>query len=513
MLTQLRGLFFLCAFMLVSAQVYAVPPETKICDLGELLRSPERMAASGECAALYIKVKDQPISCGLYDKLTKEMKDSWVKASREICGKSEACNEVMAQCAARQLSGKDLSAGNSGQAFSAQAGSNNSQPTRERSLAESTSASNKGTRTNRIGAAAPSAPQGGSSPGSTISSPRSQRSTNSAASSSATTSSVSSSSNSSAGSSSSIGTPDCYVCIYDSTDSMTQAKCQVRGRNARRSGIRNVVVVSHIEALYESEHKNRICGCKNIDMFGIVHGKPGQEDLPFKQIKTLLKVAPQCSNIALTHMNCSGFDSVTKALAEADTLSRDMAKSGYEGTVTVTGNQTVTSDPSSSADVLAQYDIDVSETTDSAVEKAFWSALVKTISPVSTILMTIRAPRRVLLNGAMQKEFCDHVNTPIGFQVCASGVTLALSPCKPVGHVSEVDKGENATQTILCAKDGKRANQSCSYIELKDVPDITLADGRTLLKTLSDFDYGEDGCKYEGQVCLCKWEEPSVCSS
>ena len=294
---------------------------------------------------------------------------------------------------------------------------------------------------------------------------------------------------------------------------MTQAKCQLRGRNARRSGIRNVVVVSHIEALYESEHKNRICGCKNIDMFGIVHGKPGQEDLPFKQIKTLLKVAPQCSNIALTHMNCSGFDSVTKALAEADTLSRDMAKSGHEGTVTVTGNQTVTSDPSYFGQRIAQYDIDVSEKTDSAVVQVAKGALGRTTYSVSTILLTMIAPRRTLLKGATAKEFCDHVNTPIGFQVCASGVTLALSPCKPVGHVSEVHKGENATQTILCAKDGKRANQSCSYIELKDVPDITLADGRTLLKTLSDFDYGEDGCKYEGQVCLCKWEEPSVCSS
>jgi hypothetical protein len=471
------------------------------------------MAASGECAALYIKVKDQPISCGLYDQLTKEMKDSWVKASREICGKSEACSEVMAQCAARQLSGKDLSAGNSGQAFSAQAGSNNSQPPQERSLAGSTSASNKGTRTNRIGAAAPSAPQGGSSPGSTVSSPRSQSSTNSAASSSATTSSASSSSNSSAGSSSSIGTPDCYVCIYDSTDSSAQAKCQVKGRNARRSGIRNVVVVSHIEALYESEHKNTICGCKNIDVFAIVHGKPGQEDLPFKEIKTLLKVAPQCSNINFHNVRCSGFDSVTKALAEADTLSRDMAKSGYKGTVTVTGNQTVTSDPNFLGQRIAQFDIDMSEKTDSAVVQVAASALERTKKSLGVILQTIIAPRAMLLHGAAQKEFCDHVNTPIGFQVCASGVTLALSPCEPVGHVSSVHKGENATQTILCAKDGKRANQSCSYIKLKDVPDITLANGFTLLEVMSAMDYGDDGCRHHGQVCLCKWEEPSVCSS
>ena len=134
------------------------------------------MAAAGECAALYVTIDEQPISCGLYDKLSKEMKDSWVKVSGEICGTSEACGDVMAQCAARQLSGKDLGASGSGQSSSARSSSaqsssgqsssahavsNTSQSSQENARSGSTNATKLGSRKSGSRAPAPSGSQGG----------------------------------------------------------------------------------------------------------------------------------------------------------------------------------------------------------------------------------------------------------------------------------------------------------------------------------------------------------------
>ena len=522
MLAQLRTFCFVCALVVCAAAGHAAPVETKTCDLGELLRTPERMAAAGECAALYVTIDEQPISCGLYDKLSKEMKDWWVKVSGEICGTSEACGDVMAQCAARQLSGKDLGAGvsgqsSSGQSSSAHAVSNTSQPSQENARSGSTNATKLGSRKGGSGAPAPPGSQRGGVPSVYANSARSDQLPPSAGSSSSFTSSASSASSSSAGSSSSSGAPDCYVCIHDE-DLSHKAECQVMAREARRRGIRNVVVGSVMEVLFDSNYREKLCKCKNIDTYISWHGTTGQEDVPFEVVKHLHEIAPACRNFTVDDTACTRFDKLNVAFAEAEELSRHLATLGYSGTVTVTGNQTITAwNPSSEAIEFAKWNIEVHEKIDSSG-----------LSPLQRFLRNLKhVPQKMSVSRQMRKIYgedlvklqrlsvdnvCNQVNTPVSFRVCASGVNLALSPCKPVGHISYVDKGAKATQTIVCAKDGKRANQSCSYIKLKDVPDSTLPDGRKLREYWTDIHFGEDGCGFGGAACLCKWEEPSVCS-
>ena len=523
MLGRLGGLIVGCALALWCADSYAAPHETKLCDLGELLRTPEKIATSDDCAGFYVKVADQPISCGLYDKLSDDMKASWVTTAEEVCGTSESCSEVMAQCAARQISGKDLRGeGASSSSFtssSSEGGSNSSQVTVERSRGSSSSAPQVGRVKDGNGSAVTTTVLRGSARGGQ---PNSQAGTSNlsapgifaarAASQSSTTSAASSSSSSSAGSSSSSSTPDCYVCIYDALDPvLTKANCEVKAKEARRRGIRNVIVADSMEALYDKKYQGKICGCKNIDTFVAIHGSPGGEALPFDEIRTLIEVAPQCSNINFHNLRCSGFDSVTAAVAEAKKLSQEMAKSGYSGTVTVTGNQTVTTDVSPAAHRIAAWDIEKQEELEEELPGNPLGQFISKTRQRRGVAIEEKLLDRIILPSA---QFCsDMVNTPIGFQVCASGVTLALSPCETVGQVSEIDKGSNGNQTIVCAKDGKRANQRCSFVKLNEVPDLTLPSGDKLVDVLKAKGYGEDGCRLAGQVCLCKWDEPSVCSS
>ena len=525
MLGRLGGLIVGCALALWCADSYAAPHETKLCDLGELLRTPEKIATSDDCAGFYVKVADQPISCGLYDKLSDDMKASWVTTAEEVCGTSESCSEVMAQCAARQISGKDLRGeGASSSSFtssSSEGGSNSSQVTVERSRGSSSSSPQVSRVKGGNGSAATTTVLRGSARGGQ---PNSQTGRSNlsdpgifaarAASQSSTTSAASSSSSSSAGSSSSSSTPDCYVCIYDALDPvLTKANCEVKAKEARRRGIRNVIVADSMEALYDKKYHGKICGCKNIDTLVDNHGSPGGEKLPFDEIRTLIEVAPQCSNIKLHNLRCSGFDSVTAAVAEAKKLSQEMAKSGYSGTVTVTGNQTVTHEVAPAAQRIAMMDIQIKEVLEAGLDDNPLGQLLARalIAPkrIMSVVAIKQMDRRVL---AESKYMCDMTNTPIGFQVCASGVSLALSPCETPGHVSVIDKGSNGNQTIVCAKDGKRANQRCSFVKLNEVPDLTLSSGDKLVDRLKERGYGEDGCD-SGQTCLCKWEEPSVCSS
>jgi hypothetical protein len=282
---------------------------------------------------------------------------------------------------------------------------------------------------------------------------------------------------------------------------MLEAECRARAREARRRGITKIVVVPELETL--SKHKKELCECKNIDVLAAVHGQPGEESKPFREITEILEVSPQCSNITFENYRCSGFDSATAALAEAEKLSSDMAKNGYAGTVTVKGVQTVHSVPTT----FAMYSSDIEQA-------------VESLSPFARLKI---APRMLLWKRVLKKggsapvnpysqQFCDSTNTPISFQVCSENVKLVLNSCKVPGQVSEVHKAADATRNIVCAKNGKRANQTCTYVPLSDVPVRDPHTGVDLRDKLKQMGYGENGCDSNEQVCLCKWGEAVTCS-
>jgi hypothetical protein len=295
--------------------------------------------------------------------------------------------------------------------------------------------------------------------------------------------------------------PDCYVCIYDVYDKMAEAECRARAREARRRGITKIVVVPELETL--SKHKKELCECKNIDVLAAVHGKPGEESEPFREIKEILEVAPQCSNITFENFRCSGFDSATAALAEAEKLSSEMAKNGYAGTVTVKGFQTINNVPTTYANLSSRLDLEAES--------------------LPLVVRLIKAPRMLVTKSILKKKesatalsemqhVCDITNTPISFQVCSENVTLALNSCKEPGQVSFLHKSADASQTIVCAKNGKRANQTCTYVPLSGVPVRDPHTGVDLRDKLKQMGYGENGCDSTSKVCLCKWGEAVTCS-
>ena len=275
------------------------------------------------------------------------------------------------------------------------------------------------------------------------------------------------------------GKPDCYVCIYDKHDERLREECEFLANKAKEKG-QIAVVVNQFEAL---DRRKELCECENIDVKAFVHGSPGDEAEPFTEIREILKVAQQCSNITFEDMRCSGFDSADKALRHAKDLSHTMAMNGFGGTVTVNGFQTI------SNYVLDSHIADIK------------AELLNDAGPIQQIL--VRTTLAKLKKSSLQ--MCSYLNTPMGFQVCAQDVKLLLDPCKTPGQVSSLDKGASATTTIVCQIDGKRANQSCSYIKLSDIKDTKLRE------SLRYQGYLEDGCKVSG-ACLCEWKEPEVCS-
>ncbi len=275
------------------------------------------------------------------------------------------------------------------------------------------------------------------------------------------------------------GKPDCYVCIYDKNDERLRRECDFLANKAKENG-QMTVVVDQFEAL---DRRKELCKCKNIDVRAAVHGSPGDEAEPFTEIREILKVAPQCSNITFENMRCSGFDSADKALRHAKDLAHTMAKNGFGGTVTVNGFQTI--NISTLHSLVAELKAE----------------LLNDAGPIQQILV------RTAVAKAKQEslQICSNLNTPMGFQVCAQDVKLLLSPCKTTGQVSIVDKSASATTTIVCQLDGKRANQSCNFIKLNDIKDTKLR------QSLESKGYGEDGCDDTGP-CLCEWKKPEGCA-
>lgn len=498
---------------IIAAPTYAVPLDSALCDLGELLQKPETIADFATCTGFFVKVGEQPITCGLYEDLSADLKSAWAREASKLCAESENCKEVMAECAAKPLASTDIKAPTGGSSSPALPTSSpqpspQSSPTPQvgavKSPSPSTSSVRSGTPTSARSSPTPITIGDGTrsiptiNTGTTLERPPIVTKPTAAPSRSPSpvpTTQI----------------PDCYVCIYDDSDKSFKAECDARAKRARSLGIKKIVVTANHVSL--SDYREELCQCKNIDVLAAVHGSPGDESLPFTETTEILEVAPQCSNITFDNWRCSGFDSVTAAVAEAEKLSKMMAKNGYAGSVTVTGRQSVHS--------MVQSVEMMSATVDEAVD----SALANFVSEDSKITLLERAligsmvlkkkwqiKKRLAKNAPSTQQLCDMTNTPITFEVCAEGVRMALAPCKNAGDVSELHKSENATQTIVCAKNGKRANQSCSYITLNEVPNTTLISGESLREKLEGLGYGEDGCN-AGAVCLCKWKEAEVCSS
>ena len=85
-------------------------------------------------------------------------------------------------------------------------------------------------------------------------------------------------------------TPDYHVCIYDVFDKLLGAECRARAREARARGITRIVVAPELERL--SNHRKKLCECKNIDVFANVHELPDNESEPFRETKEILENAP-----------------------------------------------------------------------------------------------------------------------------------------------------------------------------------------------------------------------------
>lgn len=289
---------------------------------------------------------------------------------------------------------------------------------------------------------------------SVYSSTSTSKSSSSSSSSSSTSSFVSSFFSSSAPS-------KCFLCIYDSSDPLLKLECENKARNARRSGMSPVTVISDLESIMDQKS---LCECDNIVVLRAVHGAPGEEEIPFALAEEIVEVAPGCSTLDISDMGCSRFDSSTEAVAQAKSLAKQLASSGYTGSVTVTGNQTLTLALNAQAEsnpILIRI-----------------VGILNGISPVK-------------IDEAIEntKKYCEANNTPIQFQVCASGVQIALYPCKTEGSTSKIDRDNNGSRTIVCESGGKRANQSCSYVT----------------NTACDCDSRE--CQY----CQCRWAKPSIC--
>ncbi len=244
----------------------------------------------------------------------------------------------------------------------------------------------------------------------------------------------------------------CFLCIYDSSDPKLKKECEDMAANARRQGMSPVDVISDEESILDQK---QLCKCDNIQVLRAVHGQPGDEDIPFDLAEEIVDIAPQCSNLNINDMGCSRFDSANEALSEAKKLAKSLASAGYTGNVTVSGYQTI------NMAVLKHSERKLKI-------KAFFSGL----------------------NGNdmidMAKRLCDMNNTPIQFQVCPSGVQLGLYPCKEPGVQSVLERSSSAANTIVCEKNGKRANQSCKY--LSNDPE-------------------------DPYYNICEWKEASICNN
>ena len=482
----------------LTAHLVATAQEPRVCDLGEALQQPERLEEFVDCSVFTVKVLNRPVACGLYDKLSRRMKSGWVSAVRTTCRESKSCVELMAECAARPIAGTDIQGISSSSAQSQ--GSSTSPVSSSSSSSRETSQSSSsalGSSAGGVPTRSSSSSWDGSSQSSSAATDRApvirgsrpqpvmERRPRPIAPRKAVVLPTGESSRAQAEGS------DCYVCIYDLTDPDTHSECDYRAKRAREQGVKQVKTFPHTGELQRLQR--HLCDCRNIDILQAAHGYPGQEGLPFEEISNILDVVPQCS-INFHDWRCSGFDNHEAAVAEAKKLSTWMAQNGYAGKIVVNGFQTVNISP------LAFKDDDrlraIADMPTSVTEKV--------------TLRKLRMKIEYNLSQVTRDAFCQHINTPIQFQVCAEGVSLALAPCKEAGSVSIVDKAHAADRTNLCEKNGKQAFQSCSYIELPQVPDINLPPGRTLRGEFSRAGYKDDGCHVDG-TCICQWREAVAC--
>lgn len=282
-------------------------------------------------------------------------------------------------------------------------------------------------------------------------------------------------------------TPPCLLCIYDDTqwDPDLQKECEDAVKLAKKLK-RQALLISqteYVQRVLDGTMSSQLCGCHDIEVIFERHGSPWEENLTFDETKQIVEIYPTCSNIQINDIRCSWFDNVNDALGHAKKLQRDLAKMGYKWTISIYGAQTVNF-----------------MTADKYIDRriSFWKkTLFRSYALVSWRFDLALAKLPDIIKSEWNN--CYAKNTPLGFKVCASDTKLLLYPCEKQWSESVLDRETNATRTIICEHQGKKANQTCVYkSNKKEWPGCVNEDG-----SIVDF---SAKCPY----FRCVWWQPEL---
>lgn len=240
----------------------------------------------------------------------------------------------------------------------------------------------------------------------------------------------------------------CFLCIYYSDDPVHKKACDSAVKKAEdvfKKKVFSLSVEEYEKGVLTGSLQKDLCGCDPIEIILARHGSPWQEEITFKETQGFVSLSPQCPQFNIHDIRCSAFDDVDDALKHAKDLQQRLAKDGYKGTINITGVQTL-----SMTSITFNEFIPIRSKLGNKVyiSKTMWS--FSTTKKVWKVIPG-RGPS------------CYSVNTPVGFQVCPSWVTIALHPCKEPGSFSILDRDSWADRTILCSYNNIKANQTCVY--------------------------------------------------
>jgi hypothetical protein len=222
-----------------------------------------------------------------------------------------------------------------------------------------------------------------------------------------------------------------------------------------------------------------LCHCDTIEINYQEHAEPQLFERSFEVARDLMEAAPDCDRIHIEDHGCSIFAHANTALSEARKLAVDAVAAGYEGTITIQGNQTVNNTLTLDGEILFEY-------------------VKSTANLIGRIKTTINRKQIKELIDESQRQCRASYSSPIQYNVCEEGVTVSLSPCKEVGSISAVDKRDNGgAATIACEQDGKWMNQSCEPTDSEEAY-------QSYAGTNSD-------SVQAGISTLCEWQEPALC--
>lgn len=232
---------------------------------------------------------------------------------------------------------------------------------------------------------------------------------------------------------------------------------------------------------------SELCGCAELEIEVFMHATPSDVTRPFELYDYIVEVAPQCSNsdVEINDVGCSVFAYSNDALAAARKRADELAEKGYEGTITISGNQTINS--------FALVDSFMSAL---EIQWTDFSELKKALAKLT------EEEVRAYLRDTQQS--CEvHYGSELQFKVCANDVTLGLPPCKTPGVLSIVDKEDNGgSPIIVCEHNGKKANQDCEDRGTSDAVQDEYLDQSG--ENITDF--------FDPTVLtICEWQDPVGC--